>query len=515
MNTPIKLTLNLSQIAELAKVSLSAVSQWRKRYDDFPKSLGESSLGASFSYEEVRDWLIRNDKLVDEASPEKILYYCLDSLRAWWAVSESTNYIVSCLVLFKAAKTSDSSVSGVFSTLVENDTQFLSELSQLLERVNQKPGFADGMAFTCLRPNNTPPERVLHFVFRTIVEAANSGSSLLSMFEAITNWRSSVDRFEGQSPDSICELVRGIVPFSPSTVLDPAVGTGKLLHATIKKGQSQEFIGWDLNREALWYATCRFALSESNELVSFLNNSLTGLSVEPHKADLVVCEPPLGLRIQNELSTIESGFWPFGLPSPTSSDFAWLQLAWTQLKPNGHAVVLLGAASLWKEGRSSQIRSAMLDRGVVEAIVRLPQKMLVNTSVQTCLWVLGNPVPNTKNEVLLVDLVDKAVLGKAKNSIDGAWILEAGATIRRWLENKEVNAQTKIAKLFDSNQILEVGLEQAFNSINSPEAPTKAFLRQEAKRLTDTLSHSLDKVQKTIQELKQWEASNKNKRGGE
>ena len=75
MNTPIKLTLNLSQIAELAKVSLSAVSQWRKRYDDFPKSLGESSLGASFSYEEVRDWLIRNDKLVDEASPEKILYF--------------------------------------------------------------------------------------------------------------------------------------------------------------------------------------------------------------------------------------------------------------------------------------------------------------------------------------------------------------------------------------------------------------------------------------------------------
>lgn len=51
-----------SEIARLAGVTRAAVSNWRRRYDDFPAPAGGSAGSPLFALSEVRQWLGRQRK---------------------------------------------------------------------------------------------------------------------------------------------------------------------------------------------------------------------------------------------------------------------------------------------------------------------------------------------------------------------------------------------------------------------------------------------------------------------
>lgn len=55
-------TVNAGDIARLVDVGRAAVSNWRRRYDDFPQPVGGTSASPLFSLREVEEWLRRNGK---------------------------------------------------------------------------------------------------------------------------------------------------------------------------------------------------------------------------------------------------------------------------------------------------------------------------------------------------------------------------------------------------------------------------------------------------------------------
>jgi type I restriction-modification system DNA methylase subunit len=55
-------TLTAAEIARLAGVVRSAVSNWQRRYPEFPKPVGRGALGPTFSRTEVEAWLIASGK---------------------------------------------------------------------------------------------------------------------------------------------------------------------------------------------------------------------------------------------------------------------------------------------------------------------------------------------------------------------------------------------------------------------------------------------------------------------
>ena len=63
--------LTLKDIAELAQVGRPAVSNWRKRYDDFPAPVEESTPRKPlFEAASVIEWLKRNDFFPEDAEQE-------------------------------------------------------------------------------------------------------------------------------------------------------------------------------------------------------------------------------------------------------------------------------------------------------------------------------------------------------------------------------------------------------------------------------------------------------------
>lgn len=70
------------QIARLAGVGRAAVSNWRKRYPDFPRAMGGSATSPLFDLVEVEEWLRANDKLGGGLDPEE---------RLWQRISADTD----------------------------------------------------------------------------------------------------------------------------------------------------------------------------------------------------------------------------------------------------------------------------------------------------------------------------------------------------------------------------------------------------------------------------------------
>src|SRR5262245_54651757 len=72
--------IGLYEIAELAKVSTSAVANWRKRFSDFPTPLAELKSGPVFGEAQIKLWLVRRNT-ADAAESELLFYEQLASKR--------------------------------------------------------------------------------------------------------------------------------------------------------------------------------------------------------------------------------------------------------------------------------------------------------------------------------------------------------------------------------------------------------------------------------------------------
>ncbi|WP_370947188.1 N-6 DNA methylase [Amycolatopsis sp. cg5] len=65
-------TVNLGDIARLVDVGRAAVSNWRRRHEDFPRPVGGTASSPLFSLAEVEDWLRRNGKSFEVSPADRI-----------------------------------------------------------------------------------------------------------------------------------------------------------------------------------------------------------------------------------------------------------------------------------------------------------------------------------------------------------------------------------------------------------------------------------------------------------
>jgi hypothetical protein len=83
-------TVNAGDIARLVDVGRAAISNWRKRYDDFPQPVGGTASSPLFSLKQVEEWLRRNGKQFN-VSPADRLWHQIkdDDLRLGDRVAEA------------------------------------------------------------------------------------------------------------------------------------------------------------------------------------------------------------------------------------------------------------------------------------------------------------------------------------------------------------------------------------------------------------------------------------------
>ncbi|WP_182353870.1 N-6 DNA methylase [Flaviflexus huanghaiensis] len=392
--------LSPTNIAELASVSRSVVSNWRKRYDDFPEPVGGTDSRPLFSRDEIISWLTARDYTVTEDTVATI-WASLNVLRG---ILEADSAQILVLLLFGIRQYLPDEFDEIAGAHRNERLSLLDAAEAELRshyptdeknRVALRVDLAD--LLTGISPASVDP-------LLTAIGSAEVGRIADYADEIIARF-SRTDRFgnvHGSVGSSSSALLAALLRDVEGTVYDPASGIADALVLVAAHHRATSLIGSEISPRALIVACLRTMLSGVN--VSFtLGDVLAEDPVPDLVADAVIVEPPLGVRVDPTDMLADPRF-SYGISSSMGSELLWIQHALAHLAPEGRAYVLTSHAVLRRGRREKDIRANLLTAGCVEAIVSLPSRTLSYTATPPALWVLRNPGP--ARSVLFIDARD-------------------------------------------------------------------------------------------------------------
>ncbi|RKN32453.1 HsdM family class I SAM-dependent methyltransferase [Micromonospora musae] len=374
-------TVASSDIARLAGVGRAAVSNWRRRFPDFPQPAGGTSASPLYALRDVEEWLARHGKPYD-ITPRDRLWQALRGSSADLELGDRIGYLGGFLVVLERAPErwkalADQPEPVVAGSLVDLLRSVLPEFEGLITDV------PDVDAVTIIRLTAQAAERD---------SAAEVFDFLCKRYLEVHSRRHTV------TPSWVADLMVSLTGSTGSRVLDPACGLGTLLRAGRATGAAL-VSGQEINLTAARLAVARLLLHGAQPRLA-VGDSLRHDAFPGELFEAVICNPPFGERSWGYDDLTTDSRWTYGMPPRSEPELAWLQHCLAHVKPGGHAAILMPAAAAHRRpGR--RIRANLLRAGVLRAIISLPG--WGTTASGTDLWVLCRPDGVDHTHVLLLD----------------------------------------------------------------------------------------------------------------
>ncbi|PPS68958.1 MULTISPECIES: N-6 DNA methylase [Streptomyces] len=359
MSTPAgspPVVVTLAEIARIAGVGRAAVSNWRRRYDNFPSPVGGTDTSPQFSLPQVEEWLRRENKLKTALNPLDRLWPEYESL----GDRETTGLLVAQVGLWQSGVKTGRPMTGALL-----DQRHARLLERTLELAAQDE---EHRTFDLLL------ERWLRTHVRQITTTPVQLADLMGQIAALNH------------------------PGPVRTVLDPACGVGTLLLTAGRQWAADHaaaglrFLGQDSDAVLVELAKARLAVGGFTER-DLSNVSLAAgdtLRADAHpgaQADVVLSNPPSNERDWGHAELATDPRWVHGQPPRTEPELAWVQHAAAALAPGGVAVLVLPpAVAARRAGR--RIRAGLLRSGVLRAVIALPPGAAPPYGVGLHLWIL-------------------------------------------------------------------------------------------------------------------------------
>lgn len=363
--------VTLAEIARVAGVGRAAVSNWRRRFDDFPTPVGGTDASPQFALDVVEGWLRTHGKFRASSG----------SLDRLWPRIEALG---------------DRDRMGLV----------IAETGLRLGPNAPGPRWPDGVD----QLSGAELELVDH-----AVRPASAEGSVETFRFLLERWLGTHVRQITTTPLALADLmacladeVHGSHPVR--CVEDPACGAGALLLAAARRWPADgklRLTGYDIDPVLGRVAAARLAL-ETGSVVPEVTvaDTLRDHRDAEARADIVLSNPPANERDWGHAELTTDRRWLFGMPPRTESELAWVQHIVSTLREDGVAVVLLPpAVASRRAGR--RIRAGLLRAGSVHAVVALPPGAAPPYGVGLHLWVLRSPgAARASTPVLLVDAAE-------------------------------------------------------------------------------------------------------------
>ncbi|GHI97168.1 N-6 DNA methylase [Streptomyces olivaceus] len=346
-----------AEIARLAGVTRAAVSNWRRRYGDFPVPAGGAVNSPLYALHEVQAWLDKQRK-GQEVSPE---------VELWQALRAAYGEQVIVGLAQVAALLAGEAGTGV--------------PDEVAARVRD------------VARSESPADLVNALAERFMDSARRTGS------DQVTSER-------------VARAVRHFAPElrADATVFDPACGIGVLL-LSVASDARMICHGQEVDADSVRFAQLRADLLGRSGVRVVAGDSLRADAWPGLKADLVVCDPPAGVTEWGREELLLDSRWDLGTPSKAEGELAWLQHAYAHTVPGGHVLMVMPASVAYrKAGR--RIRAELVRRGIVRQVIALPPGTATSHALPVHLWCLKRPESaegvDTRRTVRMVDLTENS-----------------------------------------------------------------------------------------------------------
>ncbi|MEV4178475.1 N-6 DNA methylase [Nonomuraea sp. NPDC049709] len=434
-------TVNAADIARLADVGRAAVSNWRKRFDDFPQPVGGTATSPAFSLVEVEGWLRRHDRYVNVAPVERL-----------WQTLRSVTDDLRLSVAVGFAGT-------------------------VLLHLRQEPGLDEKALFKRLR--DTVPEGldVDAGLVATIVEVCRAEGPVDAFDGILDRYAELHSRRLLATPRDVAKLMARIGETSGLVVLDPSCGTGTLL----LESSGSRTLGQDLSKSAAQLAAIRLRLHDYDSRVE-TGDSLRADAFAGEQADVVICNPPFNERGWGYEELSSDPRWEYGLPPRGESELAWVQHCLSHVRPGGTVVIMMpGVAASRRPGR--RVRGNLLRAGALRAIITLPVGAAPASSGAPDLWVLRRPESGVQppSEVLMVDAREDLALAET------AW--------QAFRESRDLPEGSNIVRIIDLlDEEVDLTTSRRISILGLPDPASFSALREKAAALAKSLAGTLPRL---------------------
>ncbi len=328
-------TVSTGDIARLGRVGRAAVSNWRRRHDDFPAPVSGSASNPRFALSEIEAWLRRNGKRYRLSAAD----------RAWQRLL------------------SDGAELLLPERLAAAGAHLLGRHEPELVR---------------LLPGNAPP--------LDDPELADLLDDVASRRGPATAYEDLCGRYRrpgGELPDALATAMARIALPDGGRVLDPACATGALLLVTGADGAH----GQEADPATARIAAVRLLLAGARTAPVAPGDALRDDAFAGGEFDAVVSAPPVIDRTWPHDALAGDARFAHGLPPRTEPELAWVQHGLARVRPGGRVVLRLPAAvASRRSGR--RIRANLLRAGALQAVLAIEDE-----TRPADVWVLRRPVP--------------------------------------------------------------------------------------------------------------------------
>lgn len=223
--------------------------------------------------------------------------------------------------------------------------------------------------------------------------------------DLISRYVASVSR-AGAHAVSPPRLVRAFANFAGTvdgSVYDPSCGIGSVLLA-VTGDRTTQIAGQDVNPALVRLAELRLGFADGPPSRFKTGDSLRDDGIQDMRAQLVVCNPPLGQSDWGREDLLLDPRWELGVPPRAESDLAWLQHCYFHTAPGGRTLIALPPSAAYRRS-GRRVRTELVRRGLLVSVVALPAGFASNHNLPTLLWELRRPATQGE-EVRFVRMVD-------------------------------------------------------------------------------------------------------------
>ena len=278
------------------------------------------------------------------------------------------------------------------------------------------------------------------------------------------------------TPGSIVRLLVDMLEPYKGRIFDPACGSGGMFVQSLKFIQEHggdktdiSIYGQEMTAQTVRLCLMNLMLRDLSFDVK-LGNSLLDDKFPKLKADFIIANPPFNVSKWHPEDLPDRDPRLFGsrdeFTTDGSANYMWMQTFWHHLSDTGTAGIVMANGAMTSNTKGEKnVRQHMVDNSMIDAIVRLPDKLFLTTGIPACIFLLsknrdGNDGTHRErnNEVLFVDCSKMGKMASRKLRVfEDADISKVSETYHNWrnqggVPTKDVAGFCKAATIVEDVQ---------------------------------------------------------------
>jgi type I restriction enzyme M protein len=222
-------------------------------------------------------------------------------------------------------------------------------------------------------------------------------------------------------------LVTMLDPAEDAEICDPAVGSGGMLiesHSYVesKYGSARKLTLYGQEKNGTTWGLCKLNMLFHDIMDAQIENGDTILEPKHQEHgelryfDIVIANPPFSQNYSTDDMKFKDRY-QFWMPKKGKADFMFVQHMMSTLKANGRMAVIMPHGVLFRGGEERKMRESMIKKGILEAVIGLPEALFYGTPIAASILVINKSGAQDRKSVLFVNADREYKEGKVQNSL--------------------------------------------------------------------------------------------------